>query len=94
MEEKPPSSDPVAVLSSPPSSDLTFQGEYTCPDGHYRQGIAETGNTCPACPGDMENLGGDCPGGWSSTHFHRELYNNNVYIIIIVVIVIIIIINI
>lgn len=28
--------------------------EYTCPDGHYRQGIAETGNTCPACPGDME----------------------------------------
>lgn len=28
--------------------------EYTCPDGHYRQGIAETGNTCPSCPGDME----------------------------------------
>ncbi len=37
---------------------VAWTGEYTCPDGTYRGGIQETGNTCPACPGDMEMLDG------------------------------------
>eukprot|EP00439_Symbiodinium_sp_Y106_P000855 s231_g1.t1 len=28
--------------------------EYTCPDGTYRDGIKEIGNTCPPCPKDMK----------------------------------------
>ncbi|CAE7423520.1 FRAS1 [Symbiodinium sp. KB8] len=28
--------------------------EYTCPDGTYRDGIKEIGNTCPFCPKDVK----------------------------------------
>lgn len=37
--------------------------EYACPDGHYRHGTNESGNNCPACPGDMQTLGLDMARG-------------------------------